>query len=91
MWRLQLHGPLEQCCDDGLELPSREELKARAVRPFPDEDPHELTHDGFGVFHQLGEPAANLIERRQGELSPDVVPGLCGIGVSWHDGVLSSR
>lgn len=37
VWNLQLHGPLEQCCNDWLELPSREELKARAVRSFPDD------------------------------------------------------
>ena len=36
----------------------------------------ELAHDGFGVFHQFGEPAVHLREGRQRELGPDPGPGL---------------
>ena len=71
---VQLQRPPEQGQDRGVEVSAGEELEARAEGAVSDEDPDELAHHGFGVFHEFGEPAAHLRQGRQRELRPDPAP-----------------
>jgi hypothetical protein len=61
---LQFHRTPEEPSGGGAELSAGEELESRAEGAVVDEDADELLHYGFGVFHELGEPAPHLVQGR---------------------------
>jgi hypothetical protein len=86
---LQLQCPLEQDHHRGVELAAGEELEARAEGAVVDEDADELLHHRFGVFHEFGEPAADLLQGRQREFCPYPFPYLSAdrLAVQCHRGL----
>jgi hypothetical protein len=61
---VQFHRTLKEINHGGVELSAGEELESRAEGAVVDEDADELAHHGFGVFHELGEPAVHLLKGR---------------------------
>jgi hypothetical protein len=61
---LQLHCAPKELNGGGVELSAGEELESGAEGAVVDEDADELPHHGFGVFHELGEPAPHLPQGR---------------------------
>ena len=59
-----------------VELSAGEELEPGAEGAVVNEDPDELLHHRFRVFHELGQAAADLPQGRQGKFGPDGRPYL---------------
>ena len=87
---IQFHRPPKKLNDLRSELPAGKELETRAESPVSDEDADELPHDRFGILHELGETAPDLLQGRQREFRPDPGPRLIADRLGVHSSSVDS-